>query len=326
MQLSSLLPALQRDAAFAEVVSSLGRARARSRVSVITSARPYALAALHATLRAPMLVVAPRTSDARGLAAELNAWVERDTDVNLFPETDALPYDYLPNDPVKLADRLAVLQRLAGLAGDDTPPLVVSSARAATDLLEDPRAYRERHQRIARGQAVSLNQLVQQWLLLGYEPSALVDQPGLFSRRGGILDVFPPGGRPLRIEFWGDEVDTIRVFDPTTQRSTDQLEPGHGRPGARSPAAAADRADRGRHACGPQLRGTFARDLRFLQEGQQAFAALEFYRGLTRYRHARRLPARRRRARGGRADRRGRRRARVRGAGRTAPRRPAGAE
>jgi transcription-repair coupling factor (superfamily II helicase) len=278
MQLSSLLPALQRDAAFTEVASSVGRAHARSRVSVISSARPYALAALHARLRAPMLVVAPRTSDARGLAADLNAWVERDTDVNLFPETDALPYDYLPNDPVKLADRLAVLQRLAGLAGDDAPPLVISSARAATDLLEDPRAYRERHQRIARGQAVSLNQLVQQWLQLGYEPSPLVDQPGLFSRRGGILDVFPPGARPLRLEFWGDEIDTIRVFDPTTQRSTDQLDqamvgPAHEvLPRVLTTPIKVDRVR-------AQVRGTFERDLRFLQEGQQAFGALEFYRG-----------------------------------------------
>ena len=278
MQLSSLLPALQRHAAFAEVVNGLERERARSRVSVITSARPYALAALHAALRVPMLVVTARTIDARGLAAELNAWVERDADVSLFPETDALPYDYLPNDPVKLADRLAVLQRLAGLADDHAPPLVVSSARSATDLLEDPRAYRERHQRIARGQAVSLNQLVQTWLMIGYEPSPLVDQPGLFSRRGGILDVFPPGGRPLRIEFWGDEIDTIRVFDPATQRSTDQLDQALVGPAHEvlpRPVTAPLEIDRVR----AQLRGTFERDRRFLVEGQQAFGALEFYRG-----------------------------------------------
>jgi transcription-repair coupling factor (superfamily II helicase) len=278
MQLSSLLPALQQDTAFRQVVDDLTRARGRPLLSVITSARPYALAALHATLRAPMLVVAARTGQARGLAAELSGWVEPGQDVDLFPETDALPYDYLANDPVKLAERLAVLQQLAGVLDDHAVPLVVSSARAAMDLLDDPRAYRDRHRPITRGQAISLNQLVEQWLQLGYEPSPLVDQPGLFSRRGGIADVFPPGSRPLRIEFWGDEIDTIRVFDPATQRSTEQLDhavvgPAHEvLPRPLTPAIEVERVR-------AQLRGPFERDLRFLEEGRQGFGALEFYRG-----------------------------------------------
>ena len=92
-----------------------------------------------------------------------------------------------------------------------------SGARSAT-------RFDDNHRVIKRGQVLPPAELAAQWLDLGYEPSPLVDQPGLFSRRGGILDVFPPGGQPLRIELWGDEVDTIRLFDPATQRSTEQLE------------------------------------------------------------------------------------------------------
>src|SRR5204862_6743954 len=92
------------------------------------------------------------------------------------------------------------------------------------DLLLDPQTFCDNHRLVKRGQVLPPAELAAQWLGLGYEPSPLVDQPGLFSRRGGILDVYPPGGQPVRIELWGDEVDTIRLFDPATQRSTEQLE------------------------------------------------------------------------------------------------------
>src|SRR5207248_7640512 len=120
--------------------------------------------------------------------------------------------------------------------------------------------------------------LAGQWLSLGYEPSALVDSPGLFSRRGGILDVFPPGGQPVRIELWGDEVDTVRLFDPATQRSTEQLESAAIGPAHEvlpSPLSINLSLDSVR----PQFVEPYARDLRLLHEGSQAFSALEFYRG-----------------------------------------------
>src|SRR5918912_1193588 len=191
MRLQRLLPRLQHHPAVHAVVDG------GASVSAITPARPYALAALHAALARPLLLL----------------------------ETDALPYDRLPNDADKLADRLAVLQRLAGLDPDaKSPPLVVASVRAAIDLLVEPETFRAAHRTIRRGDSLPPAELAAEWLRLGFEPSPVVDQPGLFSRRGGILDVFPPGGYPVRIELWGDEVDTIRAFDPPTQRSTEQLD------------------------------------------------------------------------------------------------------
>src|SRR5450631_2583322 len=227
MRLHPLLTALDAQPAFKNLVEALRApgARAATHVtSVITPARPYVLAAAHAALGRPMLLVAGRPSEARGYANELRAWARDPDSVVLFPETDALPYDRLPNDPDKLAERLGTLERLAGGATAASPPLVVASVRAAMDLLLDPHGFGENHRSIKRGQVLPPAELAAQWLGLGYEPSALVDSPGLFSRRGGILDVFPPGGQPLRIELWGDEVDTIRLFDPATQRSTEQLE------------------------------------------------------------------------------------------------------
>ncbi|HEX8966444.1 MAG TPA: transcription-repair coupling factor [Chloroflexota bacterium] len=279
MRLHPLLAALERHPTFERLVEALRTpGDGRHVLSAITPARAYALAALQAALRRPMLIVTGRPSEARTYANELRAWAAEPDTVLLFPETDALPYDRLPNDPDKLAERLGVLESLAGLARDSRPPIVVASVRAAMDLVMDPIAFRDSHRVVRRGEVLPPGELAAQWLRLGYEPSALVDAPGLFSRRGGILDVFPPGGDPLRLELWGDEVDTIRLFDPATQRSIDQLEsatvgPAHEvlpRPMGITLDLDAVRA---------QFVDPFARDLRVLREGSQAFPALEFYRG-----------------------------------------------
>ena len=122
----------------------------------------------------------------------------------LFPETDALPYDYLPNDADKLADRLGALQYLSGtrrMSGAECPPLVVASVRATLDLLTPPGVYVGRHRIVRKGERLSPTEMAEEWLALGYEPSPLVDLPGLFARRGGILDVYPPGGDAVRLEF-----------------------------------------------------------------------------------------------------------------------------
>src|SRR5215471_2103496 len=206
MRLHPLLPRLRALPVFVRAVDALESQQERVVLSTITPARPFALAALHAALQQPILLVAGRPSDARNYANELRAWAADPDAVLLFPETDALPYDRLPNDPDKLAERLGTLERLAGLSRETSPPLVVASARAAMDLVLDPTLFKETHRKVRRGQVLPPAELVTEWLRLGYEPSPVVDQPGLFSRRGGIMDVFPPGGEAVRIELWGDEV------------------------------------------------------------------------------------------------------------------------
>src|SRR5579859_3728986 len=121
MRLHPLLAALDHRPAFKSLVTALGSSTARQLLSVITPARPYALAALHAALGRPMLLVAGRPSEARAYANELRAWARDPEAVVLFPETDALPYDRLPNDPDKLSERLQALERLAGAAPAGDP-------------------------------------------------------------------------------------------------------------------------------------------------------------------------------------------------------------
>src|SRR5205085_12190416 len=126
MQLHPLLGAIQREPTFQRLRAALETDDQHQHVlSAITPARAFALAALHAQLRRPMLLLAGRPSDARQYANELRAWAEKPEDVLLFPETDALPYDRLPNDADKLSERLTALERLSGLTKHENAPLVV---------------------------------------------------------------------------------------------------------------------------------------------------------------------------------------------------------
>src|SRR5947199_3652833 len=135
MRLHPLLAAFDQYPTFRSLVEALRTPGAGTRIlSAITPARAYALAALHDALERPMLVVTGRPSEARMYANELRAWARDPDAVLLFPETDALPYDRLPNDADKLTERLGALERLVGLSKDTSPPIVITSVRAAMDL------------------------------------------------------------------------------------------------------------------------------------------------------------------------------------------------
>src|SRR5204863_8459926 len=97
--------------------------------------------------------------------------------------------------------------------------LVCASAAALAEPMPPP-AARPQPIRIAPGEEVSLEQLAESLALAGYERVDRADERGQFAVRGGLVDVFPTTGRePLRIEFWGDEIEAIRAFSPFTQRA-----------------------------------------------------------------------------------------------------------
>ena len=99
-------------------------------------------------------------------------------------------------------------------------PIVVASARALMQMTLPLREMRASLRTLRPGQPFDLNRMLASWVSLGYEAEAVVEAPGQFSRRGGIVDIWPPNLRkPLRIELFGDEADSLRTFDPSTQRT-----------------------------------------------------------------------------------------------------------
>lgn len=117
-------------------------------------------------------------------------------------------------------------QRLRALAGILTGrfDVVISSLSAALEYTIAPIALGEKIYKLSRGQTVSLDALAARLVSYGYEKYDQVDSVGQFSIRGGILDVFTPSEEfPVRLELWGDEIDTLSLFDPQTQRRTKEI-------------------------------------------------------------------------------------------------------
>ncbi|RME72337.1 MAG: transcription-repair coupling factor [Chloroflexi bacterium] len=196
----------------------------RQPLGVPGAVRPAFLAALHADLQRPILFVTARSEKARILSEQLQIWARDPAAVFYLPPPDALPFEKVGWSAETTQARLTALSALMLYRQQAGPaPLVVTSARALIQHTLPPPHFATLQFR--RGQRVNLNQVVQEWVALGYQPEEVVETPGSFSRRGGILDIFPPNlSLPVRIEFFGDEIDSLRSFDPTTQRSEGRLE------------------------------------------------------------------------------------------------------
>ena len=101
------------------------------------------------------------------------------------------------------------------------PTLVVASAEAIVQKTLSPSKFRSTSHKIGVGMQAAPFDLLSKWQRMGYRLEATVDVPGTISHRGGIIDIFPPQNEmPARLEFFGNTIDSIRSFDPATQRST----------------------------------------------------------------------------------------------------------
>ena len=205
-----------------------GRPGATLTMPTLEAARPALVTALHASLRRPMMLVTARTQTALRLFENLMAWTPASAaddvpPVALFPPPAALPYQRGAVDTEATQERLAILARLSALqAGDDL--LIITSARGLAHWTMTPAEVRAHSWVLRPSQRIDLAATLAQWVTAGYRPAPVVEEPGAFARRGGILDVWPPGSvQPVRIELFGDEVESLRAFDPTTQRSTGPL-------------------------------------------------------------------------------------------------------
>lgn len=140
----------------------------------------------------------------------------------IFPALSCLPGEEERIDPATPA-RLRALGALAGVG--ERPKILLTSVHALLQPVASPQSLDARRRRIERGQTVEMEELLN-WLVgAGYRNSDAVELPGDFARRGGLIDVWSPeAGSPARLEFFGDEVDSIRHFAADDQRSLGQVE------------------------------------------------------------------------------------------------------
>src|SRR5215208_2886657 len=204
-------------------------AREGGEAFVSPSLRPYLVAALvdsESLGDRPALVVAGDDRAARDLAADLRAWL-RPRPVRFYPSRGVTYESHLTPAAHLVGLRVAALDALLGAgSGADAaePPVVVASAVALSEKVPDP-ALRPRRLVLRRGEAVDLDELVADLVGAGYERLDRVEERGQFALRGGLLDLYPATEeRAVRVDLFGEEIESLRWFSTFTQRSLGEAE------------------------------------------------------------------------------------------------------
>ena len=189
----------------------------------LSGLKPGAVALLAAQtcarLHKPLLLVTASESQAGQLAQDLALFTT--APVHYYPGYEIPPYSPLSPDPQTTAQRLAVLYRIKTAS---TPYLMVASCEALLRKVMPQGKLTGLAELIISGEEVDQEALSLRLVEAGYELMSLVQNAGEFSRRGGIMDIFPPGfDYPVRLDFFGDTVETMRLFDPISQRSIQEI-------------------------------------------------------------------------------------------------------
>jgi transcription-repair coupling factor (superfamily II helicase) len=229
-----LLPFVREIFAEVELLPAFTRAASHLRESAgrlsVTGLSPAAKALILVLLRRaverPFVLVVADNRAAEELLPVLRAFCELtgaadpDSVVNL-PARDVLPFQNLSPHPEIQEERATALWKIAtGRAA-----IVLCPVTASTILLRSPEYYADLARVLRRGESFDLEKLLEHLNTVGYSAADVVEMPGQYAARGGILDVYSPeADRPVRLEFFGDEIESMRKFDPASQRSSNPVD------------------------------------------------------------------------------------------------------
>ncbi|MEZ2406353.1 transcription-repair coupling factor (superfamily II helicase) [Bosea sp. OAE752] len=173
---------------------------------------------------AALLVFVARDGQRLQVLENALQFVAPDLEVMSFPAWDCQPYDRVSPAPAIVAHRMTTLSRLAKTKSGDRPRLLLTTVNAALQRVPAFGKVASESFSAAPGNMVDIEELAR-WLdINGYLRTSTVRETGEFAVRGGIVDLFPPGmPAPIRLDFFGDTLESIRTFDPETQRTTGQL-------------------------------------------------------------------------------------------------------
>ncbi|HBF60558.1 MAG TPA: transcription-repair coupling factor, partial [Methyloceanibacter sp.] len=182
------------------------------------------LAELARHTSAPILHVA-RDGHRLATLEEAIGFFAPDVRVLTFPAWDSVPYDRVGPNAEIVADRIEALSALAARdAGDKTPLVLLTSVNAVVQRVP-PKSFIEASSLSLRaGNVLNMGKLVERLETAGYARASTVTDAGQYAVRGGILDLYPPGGQPVRLDFFGDTLESIRAFNPETQRTESRVE------------------------------------------------------------------------------------------------------
>jgi transcription-repair coupling factor (superfamily II helicase) len=218
---------VERLPAFSRVASRLKENAERIRVSgLVPTAKALLLVLLQKAVGRPIIVVVADNRSADDLVPVLQAFCEltgaaSPESVVCLPNHDVLPFQNLSPHPEIQEERAVALWKIATGAAS----FVISPIAATALRLRSAEYYADLARTVRRGETLDVDSLLPHLNTVGYHSTDVVEMPGEYALRGGILDVYSPEDeRPVRIEFFGDEVESIRKFDPATQRSSNPVD------------------------------------------------------------------------------------------------------
>ena len=187
------------------------------------SDRALLLSKIYQELRIPILVVTPSIKTAQSILEDLRFFkATEDPNLFLFPSYNLLPFKFLAYHSETAARRIYALYQLLE---SRTPPIVVSTVDALLQKIIPKQEVISYAELIAAGEEIERDGLIEKLVSGGYAHASIVEEPGDFCIRGGIIDIYCPlYDDPLRIEFYGDLVESIRLFSAANQRTIKSLD------------------------------------------------------------------------------------------------------
>ncbi len=246
MKLQGILHKIQELKEYSQIKQCLNAGTAYS-ADLLASARPAFMAALACDLARPVLLITASPEDASKRIEQLRVWSPENIPVIPFPELDSLPFERIFPDPSTTHDRIKALFKLASYdvvgagfkparmtgefktrpynKGEVNSFIIVASASALLSRTPVYEPFKKLLYYLYPGMKVSPVVLLEKCQQLGYILETNTELPGNMSHRGGIIDIFPTYlENPVRIDFIGHEIESLRFFNPINQRSTGEIE------------------------------------------------------------------------------------------------------
>ena len=184
-------------------------------------AKALAIAELAARCRHSILILAGSAAEAESLAHEIEFFSHHQAKIDPFPDLEVLPYDEFSPHQDLIAQRMSALRRLSG----ENRVLMISPASALLPHLPPTQYLKSRSITLKPGQSLSQEQFRGQLEDSGYQRVSQVSQHGDYAVRGSLIDFYPSGhNTPIRVDFFDDEVESLREFDPDSQISTVRID------------------------------------------------------------------------------------------------------
>ena len=220
--MNCLVTSLQENKKFEEIVENVKGKISPIAISGLSDvAKANIISAILESTKRKICVVTYNEIQAKKLVKDLKYFFKQ---VYFFPKREIAPYDYIAESKDLPYERIAILNKIVLQEKAKEPIIIVTTIEAVMQKMISKEELYENIVDFKVGETYSIEELKQIFVKLGYERSNLIEGQGQFSIRGGIVDVGLSEKVGVRVEFWGDEVDSIRYFKIDSQRSTEMIQ------------------------------------------------------------------------------------------------------